>query len=48
MKNTLFLNTEGIEWDKLKFQNNKANYKGRTPQFVHVNGPDKSQVNFFL
>jgi hypothetical protein len=47
-ENTLFLNTEGIEWDKLKFQNNKANYKGRTPQFVHVNGPDKSQVNFFL
>jgi len=47
-ENQLFLNTEGMEWDKLRYKYNKANYKGRTPQFIHVNGPDKTKVNYFL
>ena len=43
--NQIVLNTEGIEWEKLKWEDNKANYKGKNPQFIHVNGPDKSKIN---
>jgi len=47
-ENKLFLNTEGMDWTQFTWQNEKATYKTNTPQFVHVNGPDKTKVNYFM
>lgn len=46
-ENTLFLNTEDMEWDKLVWKNQTAIYKNRNPLFVHINGPNKTRLNYF-
>jgi hypothetical protein len=48
--NELFLNTVGIDmqyfmWDKEKHM---AMYKDKIPQFIHINGPDKSLLEKLL
>jgi hypothetical protein len=47
-ENRLFLNTEDMEWDKLVWKNQTALYKNRNPMFIHVNGPDKTKINYFV
>ena len=47
-ENRLFLNTEDMEWDQLVWKNQTAIYKNRNPMFVHVNGPDKTKINYFV
>lgn len=47
--NKLFLNTADIDindviWNK---DEGKAEYKGRLPKFVHINGPDKRDLMIF-
>ena len=49
-ENRLFLNTADIDirdvkWDK---KEEKAEYKGRNPMFVHINGPDKRDLTSFV
>ena len=46
-ENQLFLNTEDMDWDKFTWENTKATYKNSNPQFVHVNGPDKTKLDRF-
>lgn len=46
-ENTLFLNTEDMDWNQLSWNNNVAIYKQKNPMFVHVNGPDKTKINCF-
>ena len=46
-ENQLFLNTEDMDWDKFTWENATATYKNRNPQFVHVNGPDKTKLDRF-
>ena len=45
--NFLFLNTSGYQESFFTYdiENNVAYYKASNPQFVHVNGPDKSFIN---
>ena len=48
-ENRLFLNTADIDiqevkWDKTE---GKALFNGRNPMFVHINGPDKSDLHRF-
>ena len=46
-ENKLFLNTEDMDWNRLSWKNNVATYKQNNPMFVHVNGPDKTKINYF-
>ena len=46
--NSLFLNTAGINIKEIEWNGNVAKYKDKTPMFVHVNGPDKSELKHFL
>jgi hypothetical protein len=49
-ENKLFLNTGGISISDIEWIKEKgvARYKNRNPLFVHVNGPDKSDLHYFL
>jgi hypothetical protein len=48
--NKLFLNSEGIEWDKLTWNMDTEylTYKDKNPLFLHINGPDKTIIRKFL
>jgi hypothetical protein len=46
--NSLFLNTAGINIKEIEWDGNIAKYKDKIPMFVHVNGPDKSELKHFL
>jgi hypothetical protein len=46
--NLLFLNTSDIEMEEFDWNKKTVWYKRRNPQFVHVNGPDKTLINIFL
>jgi hypothetical protein len=46
--NSLFLNTAGINIKEIEWDGNIAKYKNKIPMFVHVNGPDKSELKHFL
>jgi hypothetical protein len=47
-QNRLFLNTYGIDLSLIKQDGGKFSYKGAAPSFIHVNGPDKKELNFFV
>ena len=47
-KNELFLNTHGLEIEDIKWNRMGINYNGKRPNFIHVNGPDKEDLNKFL
>jgi len=47
-ENLLFLNTSDIEMEDFDWNHKTVWYKRRNPQFVHVNGPDKTLINIFL
>lgn len=49
-ENKLFLNTSGYKEKMFMFdlESSTAYYKSASPQFVHVNGPDKSFINELL
>ena len=47
-ENQLFLNTHGLDIEDIRWNRKDAFYKGTTPQFVHVNGPVKSDLNHFM
>jgi len=46
-ENRLFLNTYGIDLSLIQFAGGLCSYKGATPLFVHVNGPDKGDLRHF-
>jgi hypothetical protein len=46
-ENRLFLNTYGVDLSLIKFEGGSCEYKGATPLFVHVNGPDKGDLRHF-
>jgi hypothetical protein len=46
--NRIFLNTYGIDLSLIKKDGDKFRYKGAAPSFIHVNGPDKNELNFFV
>lgn len=46
--NALFLNTYGIDIEDISWNRLESNYMGRNPQFIHVNGPDKRDLNKFI
>jgi len=46
--NLLFLNTADIEMEEFDWNKTNVWYKRHNPQFVHVNGPDKSLIDIFL
>jgi hypothetical protein len=48
--NRLFLNIYDINMREFYFdkEKRKANYKGREPVFIHINGPDKTEVNQYI
>jgi hypothetical protein len=45
--NELFLNTYGVDLSLINTVNGLCEYKGSAPLFVHVNGPDKSDLRHF-
>ena len=45
--NSLFLNTVGISVKEILWNGRHCIYKGRNPQFIHVNGPDKNDLLCF-
>jgi len=45
---TIFLNTVGIPVNEILWNGRHCIYKGRNPQFIHVNGPDKSDLSVFF
>lgn len=47
-KNEIFLNTYNINHDFLKYDGNQVKYKDRNPLFIHVNGPNKSELNNYI
>lgn len=47
-KNELFLNTYGIEIEDVRWNRQEAYYNLKNPQFIHVNGPDKGDLNRFI
>jgi hypothetical protein len=47
-QNSLFLNTAGISIDDIHWDGRSATYRGQNPLFVHINGPDKSDLKLFL
>ena len=46
--NEIFLNTYGLDIKEINWNGNTAIYKGRNPLFIHVNGPDKTELNNFI
>lgn len=46
--NSLFLNTAGIKIEEIEWDGKVAKYKNKMPMFVHVNGPNKSELKHFL
>jgi len=46
--NRLFLNTYGVDLSLIKKEDGSFTYKGACPLFIHVNGPDKSELNYFF
>jgi len=47
--NRLFLNTYGIDLTLItRYDRNMCSYKNKNPLFVHVNGPVKSDLDYFL
>jgi hypothetical protein len=46
--NSLFLNTGGININEIKWNGEHGTYKNATPLFIHVNGPDKSDLHHFI
>jgi len=46
--NSLFLNSAGIPIKEIQWDGTVATYKNKKPMFVHVNGPDKSDLKHFL
>ena len=46
-ENTLFLNTEGVNLEEIILKKDVASYKNSNPQFIHINGPDKTKINNF-
>jgi hypothetical protein len=46
--NRIFLNTYGIDLSLIKKDGDKFRYKGTVSSFIHVNGPDKNELNFFV
>lgn len=47
-KNEIFLNTYNINMDFLNYDGNRAEYKDRNPLFIHVNGPNKSELSNYI
>lgn len=47
-ENQLFLNTHGIDIEDISWNRKDAFYNGINPQYVHVNGPVKADLNRFL
>jgi hypothetical protein len=47
-RNEIFLNTYGVDTEKIRWDRNHFDYNGKNPQFVHVNGPDKNDLLHFL
>jgi len=47
-RNELFLNTYKVDMEDIRWDRTHFGYKGRDPQFVHVNGPDKNDLMHFL
>lgn len=47
-QNSLFLNTAGISANDIGWDGRSATYHGKNPLFVHINGPDKSDLRHFL
>jgi len=43
-ENLLFLNLFGADLSKLHFESDTLMYKGRSPQVVHANGPNKEKA----
>jgi hypothetical protein len=46
-KNSIFLNTYGIDLSLVKKAGDGYQYKGAKPIFIHVNGPDKTELRYF-
>jgi hypothetical protein len=47
-RNELFLNTYKVDMEEIRWDRTQFEYKGKNPQFVHVNGPDKNDLLHFL
>lgn len=47
-ENNLFLNTYQVDIEDIKIKKGICFYKQKNPMFVHVNGPDKSDLSKFL
>jgi hypothetical protein len=47
-ENALFLNTHGIDIEDVKCTHQGTYYHRANPQFIHVNGPNKNDLNRFL
>lgn len=43
-RNELFLNTHGIDIEEIEWNRSYFTYKGRSPLFVHINGPNKNDL----
>lgn len=46
--NKLFLNTYNMNMDFYRYDGQKGNYKDRIPCFIHVNGPNKSELSSYF
>jgi hypothetical protein len=46
--NQLFLNTGGIDVKNIKWNGEHGIYNNSNPSFIHVNGPDKSDLRNFI
>jgi hypothetical protein len=46
--NSLFLNTYGIDLSLIKKDGDVFTYKQSRPLFIHVNGPDKNELQLFI
>jgi len=46
--NKLFLNTYNMNMDFYSYDGQKGNYKDRIPCFIHVNGPNKSELSSYF
>tara|TARA_Y100000992_G_C21178509_1_gene449511 strand:- start:49 stop:720 length:672 start_codon:yes stop_codon:yes gene_type:complete len=47
-KNEIFLNTYNIDHGLFHYDGNQVYYKDRTPIFIHVNGPNKSELSSYI
>lgn len=46
--NTLFLNSVGLDVNSIRHDGNRCFYKEANPLFLHINGPDKSEIRHFM